>query len=75
MLRQSMENQQILKDSYKDGSFAEYIDYDFNQHIIWKDRETKMTYLIDITQYDKERKGKFSEQEIAEMIDSFKYIK
>ena len=34
-----------------------------------------MTYLIDITQYDKERKGKFSEQEIAEMIDPFKYIK
>nr|WP_259545627.1 hypothetical protein [Heyndrickxia oleronia] len=65
----------IKKIHIKDGSFAEYIDYDFNQHIIWKDRETKITYLIDITQYDKERKGKFSEQEITEMIESFKYIK
>lgn len=65
----------VKKIHIKDGSSADYVDYDFNQNVTWKDPETNITYLIDITLYDKERKGRFSEQEIAEMIESFKYIK
>lgn len=65
----------VNKLQVQDGSTAEYVDYGFVQQIAWKDKETGVTYIINVTLADEKGTGKLKEKEIINMIESFKYVK
>ncbi|GEM_PF-4196660 len=65
----------VNKIQLEDGSSAEYIDYGFNQQIVWKDSETEVTYIINVNMPDEEGTGKLTEEEMSDMIGSFESIK
>lgn len=66
---------EVKQINISDGSSAEYLDYGFSQYITWKDNVTNVTYKINIVYYNNEEsKSKLNEQEIAKLIESFKYV-